>query len=99
MVPKGFAGITVFPFVFLADEALKEDMIFMNHEKIHLRQQLELLVVFFFLWYFLEFLIRCVWHGKHKAYRLLSFEREAYAKENTLNYLQTRRWYSFIKFL
>jgi hypothetical protein len=31
------------------------DKVFVNHEKIHLRQQLELLVLPFYVWYIIEF--------------------------------------------
>lgn len=99
-VPKGFSGITIFPFVFVRDKFWVESTSFVNHEKIHLRQQLELLVIFFFIWYGLEFLIRLVQHKDlRKAYRNTSFEREAYANEQNVDYLKKRRWFSFINYL
>jgi hypothetical protein len=51
-------GLAVFPFVVLKSPQNKSDSVLINHEKIHLRQQLELLILPFFLWYGLEFLIR-----------------------------------------
>lgn len=72
----------------------------MNHERIHLRQQLELLIILFYLWYMIEFIYRFVQFGnRYKAYRNISFEREAYSKENDLDYLKSRSFLSFIKFL
>lgn len=99
-VPKGFSGITVFPFIFARKKSCKSDKTFINHEKIHIRQQLELLVVFFFIWYGLEFLIRLIQYKDFRnAYRNISFEREAYTHERNLTYLTNRRFFSFIKYL
>jgi len=100
LVPKGFAGITIYPFVFLRTKKKQEDLVLLNHERIHLRQQIEMLIVFFFIWYFVEFLIHWAKEkDKKKAYRKLSFEREAYENEFNKNYLNNRRWLEFRKYL
>ncbi|WP_410006183.1 hypothetical protein [Aequorivita nionensis] len=100
LLRKNFNGMTLWPFVVLKHQSLKEDLIFLNHESIHLRQQAELLIVFFYLWYGIEFLFRWLQLGnRHKAYRNISFEREAYYFENDLKYLKNRRAYTFFKFL
>lgn len=92
--------MTLWPFVVLKHHSLKEDSVFLNHESIHLRQQAELLIVFFYLWYALEFLIRLIqFQDRHKAYRNISFEREAYQKESNFEYLKNRSAYGFLKFL
>lgn len=92
--------MTLWPFVVLKHHSLKEDLIFLNHEQIHLRQQAELLVVFFYLWYALEFLFRLIqYKNRHKAYRNISFEREAYQYENDSNYLKNRKAFRFFKFI
>jgi len=99
-VPKGFDGIAIFPFVFVRDVFWAEKKSFVNHEKIHLRQQIEMLIIFFFIWYGLEFLIRLIQYKNFKtAYRNISFEREAYTHERNLTYLTSRRFFSFIKYL
>ena len=100
LTPKGFRGITLFPFVFVVAKEDKEDAVFLNHEKIHVRQQLELLLLFFFVWYGVEFLIRwCQYKNRHTAYRNISFEREAYANEKNITYLQERSFWSFLGYL
>jgi hypothetical protein len=72
----------------------------MNHERIHLRQQLELLILPFFIWYFLEFCLRWIKYEKFDlAYRNISFEREAYAKEKDLHYLKNKSIWSFLKYI
>lgn len=95
-----FKGISLWPFVILENRQLKQDEYFMNHERIHLRQQLELLIIFFYVWYALEFLIRFLKYGNRlSAYRNISFEREAYRRENDLTYLKHRPFWAFWKFL
>jgi len=100
LLRKNFNGLSFWPFVFLKNDSLKKDLVFLNHEKIHLRQQAELLVIFFYLWYSLEFLLRWLQFGnRRKAYRNISFEREAYFFENDLNYLDKRKVFGFLNFL
>ena len=100
LIPKGFRGLTLFPFVILRDFLDKENKVLLNHEKIHIRQQLELLILPFFLLYFLEYLIRLLqFKDQNKAYRNISFEREAYQNESNLDYLQTRSFWNFRKYI
>ncbi|MCK7588991.1 hypothetical protein M0G43_00235 [Subsaxibacter sp. CAU 1640] len=100
LVPKGFTGIAIFPFVLLRYESLKYNATFINHERIHLRQQLELLLLPFFVWYILEFLVRFLKHRQWAvAYRSISFEREAYSHESNEGFLKSRRLWNFLKFL
>ncbi len=96
---KKFTGMTLWPFVILRNKKLKDDIILMNHEKIHLRQQLELLVIPFFLFYGIEFVIRLIqYRNRYNAYKNISFEREAYANEENLQYLNQRSFWKFINY-
>ena len=100
LVPKGFKGLTIFPFVILKSYTLKEDVVLINHERIHLRQQWELLIIPFFILYGMEYLIRFLkTRNPYEAYRNISFEKEAYIKEKDLNYLRVRSFWSFIFYL
>lgn len=100
IIPKGFAGLTLYPFIFLKRKDLKGNPVLINHEKIHLKQQLELLIVFFYLFYFIEWLVRLAIHrNTSKAYQNISFEREAYKNEHNLEYLTTRKKWSFLSYL
>ncbi len=100
IVPKGFVGITLFPFIFLKTKKLKENKTLINHEKIHLKQQSELLIVFFFILYGIEFLIKLIkYKNTYLAYKSLSFEREAYQNETDFNYIKNRNLWSFFKYL
>lgn len=58
--PKQVSGISIFPFIILEKDSLKEDKTFINHELIHIYQQMELLFIFFILLYYMEFFIRFV---------------------------------------
>lgn len=99
-VPKGYSGLAIYPFVFLKSKALKKDGVLINHEKIHLRQQVEMLVLPFYIIYILEFLFRYIQYRQvYLAYKNISFEREAYANESNLNYLKTRSFWQFLKYI
>jgi len=100
ILPKNIAAITLYPFILFQEETKAHDPLFVHHEEIHLKQQAELLVLPFYLWYSLEFLIRLSYlKDKRKAYRAISFEREAYANEANLLYAKQRKAYSFLKYL
>lgn len=100
LIPKGYRGLAIFPFVFVKRRKDKVNAIFLNHERIHLRQQFEMLILPFFVWYFSEFLLRLVqYRNFNLAYRNISFEREAYSNELNLSYLKNRPFMGFIKYL
>lgn len=93
-------AMALFPIILIRDEDLRFDKCLVNHEKIHLRQQLELLIVFFYIWYGLEYLYKRIQYKTHRnAYYNISFEKEAYANEENLDYLKNRKFYSFLKYL
>lgn len=99
LIPKGYRGITIFPFIILNSKLLKEDLEVINHEQIHIRQQLEMLIIPFFIWYILEFILRLLhYRNWNLAYRNISFEREAYENEKDLTYLETRTFWNFLNF-
>ena len=96
LIPKGYSGLTFFPFVILRYKNVKDDLIVINHEKIHIRQQLELLVLPFYIWYFIDFGLKYLKYRDAKiAYRNIIFEREAYANESNINYLKSRSFWAF----
>ena len=82
-------GIAIFPFIFIPTNAFVTRRL-LNHERIHLRQQLEMLVIPFYIVYLFEFIT--------KGYMNISFEKEAYANDKDLDYLKKRKPYSFIKY-
>ena len=96
--PRGFNAIMLFGIVFTREEKLSKRTL--QHEAIHIRQMWEMLVIPFYLWYVLEWLIRLVqYRDRMQAYRNISFEREAFANDRNENYLNERRFFSFLKYL
>ncbi len=96
-LPK-ILGIALWPFVLVKTKTPGKTIL--NHERIHLRQQIEMLVLPFYVWYLLEWLILLIKHRNiDRAYRNISFEKEAYRNENNFHYLKNRPFWSFIKYL
>lgn len=100
LIPKGFAGLTLFPFIILKEKTDVSNPVMMQHEKIHIRQQMELLILPFFIWYGIEYFIRILqYKNKHSAYRNISFEREAYANEMQKGFLMERPFWNFLNYI
>lgn len=92
--------MALYPFILLKDRAQKHDKILLNHERIHLRQQIELLIFPFYLLYLLHYLINLVrYRNHHRAYFNIVFEKEAYQCDQNLNYLKNRKFFSWINHL
>ena len=99
IVPRGYLSITIFPFIFLRSKDLTANWRLVNHERIHLKQQVELLILPFYLLYALEFIVRLMQYKKWSlAYRHISFEREAYDNESDKCYLKSRFFWSFLSY-
>jgi len=100
IIGQSFNAVTIYPFIFVKHDKCKTDFVLINHEKIHIKQQKELFWLLFFIWYFVEYLVKLLWYrNTYTAYRSISFEREAYANEYDLDYLQNRKRFAFIKHL
>jgi hypothetical protein len=98
LLGKDVLAMSVGPFIILKDEQLRNDKILINHETIHWRQALELLIIGFWILYFAFYLKNRMNLISDEAYRAIPFEKEAYANEADLNYLSKRKLYSWIKF-
>ncbi|NAY92214.1 hypothetical protein GTQ34_09810 [Muricauda sp. JGD-17] len=97
---KNYVGLSLWPFIILKEDSLKTDGVLINHERIHLKQQRELLIVPFYLWYMLEWLLRTILYlDSYRAYQNVSFEREAYAHEKDMTYLSRRKTFGFLDYL
>ena len=94
---RGYKALTVWPFIFVHGDLSDADL---NHERIHGRQQVEMLMVLFLVWYGVEWMVRlCQQRDAHRAYRRISLEREAYENEADGDYLKHRRLYAWTKYL
>lgn len=90
-------AICLAPFgIFIDDTWFDPEII--NHEKIHWQQQKEMLLIFFYLWYFFEWLVRLV-TPPAGAYICISFEREAYENESNSEYLSIRKHFAWWQYL
>lgn len=89
---KGYLAITILKWMIVRKKlANKVSPVVINHEDIHYAQERELWYVGFYLLYGIMFLLNLlvIWNW-HKAYRDVPFEREAYANQHNLSYLETR---------
>ena len=93
------AGMALFPFILLNNRQNKEDRILINHELIHLRQQVELLVIPFYLLYLVSYLFNLAkYKNHHKSYLNIIFEKEAYQMDKDLGYLSKRTFWAWLKY-
>lgn len=111
IIPFGvFKAMAVWPFIFLKSDCSSKTL---NHEKIHCRQQIELLLIGFYILYFIcwiKELIHCalvpdrgqsVYNNRsyfHRVEHSIIFEREAYHKDKDLDYLSRRRFWNWMIF-
>lgn len=90
---KGFKAINLFGVVFARKECRPLSDTIIRHESIHTAQMRELFYVGFYLLYLFEWLFRRVKqiYTGQDAYRNISFEKEAYAKQSRKTYLTYRK--------
>ena len=94
-------GITLWPFIILKDEG---DERIINHERIHIMQQRELLVIGFYILYILFWIKNLVKYYNqenllHTAYANIPFELEAYDNDNKIYYCLNRKRFSWLKYI
>lgn len=94
---KGFKCINLFGVLFVRKGCTMSDKDF-NHEAIHTAQMKEMLYLFFYLAYLMEWIIKLIrLRNSLKAYYEISFEKEAYRNEGNLDYLKHRKHYNQYK--
>ena len=94
-----YDAMAVFPFIFVKRNDYRHDVVLINHEKIHLAQQLEMLLIPFYVLYFGHYLFNLLKYRNHdEAYQNICFEQEAYTHEMDLNYLKRRKFWNFWRY-
>ena len=89
--------MALYPFMLFKSERLKSNEVIVRHEKIHFKQQLELLILPFYVLYFLHYLLNLIKYKNHnRAYFNICFEKEAYAHDLDQGYLKERKAYAWI---
>ena len=106
------SGITLWPFVFIAErrpteEELRDDPLYADamakmdtHERIHIAQASEMLVVPFYLMWLGDFAYGLVRHrgDAKEAYRHIRLEQEAFDNEHDDRYLERRPCFAWRKY-
>lgn len=93
---KGYKAMNLFGILFVRGDTKLTD-VDLNHEAIHSAQFKELLWIFYYPIYLIEWLIRVLFSKDrftYKAYRNISFEQEAYKNKDNLDYLKTRKLFA-----
>ena len=95
---KGFTALTILPFVFVRKDQKKNfGKKAERHETTHALQQMECLILPFFILYGLEWLIKLLFckFDADRAYMSISFEQEAYKTQNDKDYNNARPHYAW----
>lgn len=93
-------AMALWPVIIYRHQNYRDIHIITNHELIHHRQQLEMLIIPFYIVYFTHYWTKRLKYWEHyKAYMSVVFEKEAYANEDKLDYLNSRKIWAWIKYL
>lgn len=87
--PRGFSYVNLFGVLFTRRNKPISDVT-LNHEHIHTEQMKEMLYVFFYLWYIVEWLVRLI---------ILRDSHKAYANQENLAYREGRKRYSWLTYV
>lgn len=101
---KDYTGITLWPFIIVRHGIRKTGRRMfaqlINHERIHLRQQIECLLVFFYILYIVFYIANRIKGMNHiDAYHKIPFEQESYVYETDIMYLKNRKLFAWKKFV
>lgn len=91
-IPFGnYDSMNIFGYIFAKEERKPLPKYIVNHEAIHTAQMKELLYVPFYILYGVEYIIKLLrYFNADKAYKNISFEKEAYANQYNYSYLDER---------
>lgn len=94
-----YTGLSFFIFIWIS-KLTTDEVRLVRHEKIHFRQQIELLFVFHWMLYIIFYLIsRLKGYGHYGAYRCNPFELEAFTNDIDTAYLQRRKPYAWLNYI
>ena len=105
LILRIFAGkyvnaMALWPFILVQNLETKESKVTIHHEKIHFRQQLEMLIIPFYFTYLIYYIYFRVKGSSHfQAYLLIPFEKEAYANDSDFKYPETRKWWAWRRYI
>ncbi len=91
--------MALYPFILFKNRQASTHQAIIRHELIHFRQQLELLILPFYIIYLLNYLVNLIIYLNHdKAYRNIVFEREAYRNDQDTTYLNRRKPFAWLRY-
>lgn len=89
-------AITLWPFIIFRDES---DELTIRHESIHIKQQIELLILLFYIIYLFDFVVGLIkYRNVRQAYFNIRFEQEAYDWQNDPDYLKRRKLWAWAEY-
>lgn len=89
--------MALYPFILVKAKHNLSNQQLINHELIHFKQQIELLILPFYLFYIINYLVNLLYYRQHhKAYLQIIFEQEAYKYDMHLDYIKKRKFLAFL---
>jgi hypothetical protein len=96
---KHIIAMAIYPFILVCNRDSEKMEVTIRHEKIHFRQQLEMLILPFYIAYITYYFVYRLQGLKHwDAYRMIPFEKEAYRYEYDEAYLGRRPIWAWLQF-
>lgn len=94
-------GVALFPFIIVRDIKVLNTQDYITHESIHIRQYIETGIVGLLIIGWIQYVYALVILKKTRmqAYYFMSHEQEAHQNDTNPDYLKTRKWFSFYKYL
>ena len=93
-------ALTFFPFIFMRSDT-RENEGLLQHEKIHIKQQFELLIIGAWILYGIEYFYARFIKGldKRQSYYYTALEQEAHRNSRVPNYLENRKPYAVLRYI
>jgi len=93
-------AMALWPFILVRNIDTKKSNVTIHHEKIHIRQQLEMLVIPFYLAYLIFYIYYRMHGSSHMhAYLSIPFEKEAYSEDSNIEYLGVRKFWAWTRYV
>lgn len=94
---SNIVAMALCPFILVRDRQSLQSRVLMQHEQIHIAQQIEMLIIPFYIAYLLFY----IWYRlrgcrHHEAYMSIPFEREAYQYEGDHDYMDRRKLFAWL---
>lgn len=94
-------AVAIFPFIVVQDYTILHNKDYINHESIHIRQYIETLIIGLWIISALQYVYARLFLRKSSlhSYYYMSMEQEAHQNDTNHEYLKTRKWFAYYKYL